>query len=288
MTRNFLCAILLGLAGQIYAQGNYPFCQILDRTDIPPWELHAGYVTREEVSEPGGDDLGIFEMKGRGGLAYYRTGYGDFDITSQFDIFAFMGDGGIDLPDQVASLNLNGSYIRRNEQGQAMKLDVAPGIYSDIEDLSADDFFVPMTLSGIQALNPQISGLLGIAVYPGFEREFDPRFGIRWVPSDSVAIDLMYPESKVTISPALGWDVYAGVKIHSFAQYQLEEDDEREALTYEETRFYVGLNQPYTDTVRIQYQIGIVSERSLDFVHQSDEMDVDDGYFLSIGLSGML
>jgi hypothetical protein len=281
-------ALPLLIVTSVGAQQDYPYCQILDRVDEPAWLVRGGYVTESDVDDPRGGKFSIFELRGGGGFAYFRTAIGDFDLGGQYDVLVFNDNSRMRLPDQVGALRLAASYIWRNQDAQAIKVDVWPGIYSDLEDLSRDDIYVPFAVSGIQAFNPRLSGVLGLALYPGFDREFDPRFGIRFVPHDDLVLDLMYPQSQVTFTPAMDWEIYAGFKVDRVSEYRLESGDRRKSLMYDETRIYFGLNTPLSETTRMMYHVGWIIDRSVDFDRMAGKTDVDDGYFVSVGIGGTL
>jgi hypothetical protein len=268
------------------AQGNYPFCQILDRVDAPPWEVHGGYLTSADVDEEGGDDFGILGVEGGGGLAYFQTGYGDIDLTGSYEVQAFTADGGIGLPDHLGAVALNGAYIWRNPDGRAVKVTASPGFRSDLEEMTSEAFYIPISFSVIRSFSPVLSGYIGVAVYPWYEQYFDPRFGIRWAIHESLLLDLMYPESKLSLSPEDGWDMYAGLRINNMPQWTIEDD--RESIMIDETRAYVGVNHPVTSELRMMYQVGLVFNRSVDFAKEQEESNVDDAFYVRVGVGGAL
>lgn len=276
------------LAGAAVAEEQYPYCQILDRVDEPAWQAHVGYVGQARVRDPHGQDVSMLNFKGGGGLYYWRTDAGDVDLSGAYDFTAFDGSGGVDLPNQVAALRLDAAYTWRQWDGSAVKVDLYPGVYSDLEDIGFDDLYMPFQVLGIQAFNPQLSGVFGVAIYPGFARSFDPRFGVRYAVSDELSVDLMYPESRVTYHPAAQWDVYAGLRNNPVAEYSLEDGDPRDAFQYDEARMYVGVNAPVNDLMRVMAQLGWTISRSVDFDRVQPARDVEDAFFVSLGVGGTL
>jgi hypothetical protein len=274
------------LPGLALGQGSYPFCQILDRVDSPPWEVHGTYVANAGVSGTGGDDFGILRINGGGGIGYYRTGIGDFDITGNYEAQFFSGDGGLDLPDLLGAASVKGSYVWRNADGQAYRLSASPGLRSDLREITMDAFYVPFEFMAIQSFSPDVSGQIGVAVYPWLEELFDPRFGIRWAIDETLVLDLMYPESKLVFTPVEGWDLYAGAKVDNTPEWTI--DDRRDHILLDETRAYMGLNHPVAPGLRMMYQVGYVFNRKVDFKDIQGESDVDDAIYLSVGLGGPL
>lgn len=274
------------LACDAWAQVDAPFCQILDRYDMPPWFAQAGYTAAAGVDE--GDEIAVLRLQGGGGLAYARTGIGDFDLTGRYRLDFLTDDGGLGLPDHYGAVWLGGSYILRRSDGYAGKLDIAPGLYTDFDDLSGDDVAFPFTVSLIRSVHEQLSVLAGLAVFPGFERSWDPRLGARWSPVSQLTFDLMYPESRVTLYPQEGWEVYAGVGLDRTSQFALDEDDEREALLLEETRWSLGLSHPLGDGLRMTWEAGLVMNRRLEFARHGSDRDVEDAYNFTVGIGAAL
>ena len=189
---------------------NYPFCQILDRVETPPWEVHLAYISEADVSGPAGDKFSIVRVDGGGGIGYYRTRSGDFDITGGYQLQWLTDDGGIGLPDNLAAVSINASYALRNPEGQALKLTLSPSLRNDLQEFGHGALTMPVEILGIQAFSPEVSGMIGVAFFPWYDHWFDPRFGLRIAPVDMLVIDLMYPESKIAITPVEGWDIYMG------------------------------------------------------------------------------
>ena len=248
--------------------------------------MRGTHVSEEQVE--GGDPIEIIGIAGRGGLAYVRTDAGDFDLTGTYELNFLTDDGGIDLPNQYGRAFVTGSYILRRADGISWKLDASPGLYSDFEDFSAEDFAIPFGASVIRAFSDQMSGIVGLAFYPGFERNIDPRLGLRWALMEQLTIDMMYPESRILFNPVEAWDVYASVHIDRVSEYTLEEDDNRDALLFEETRWAFGLRHPLGEDLRMTWEAGFLRNRSVDFAHHGEKRDIDDGIYFSVGVGAAL
>lgn len=274
----------LAVAGA-QAQGEYPFCQILDRVESPAWEAHGSYVLDVDVNDTG-EELGLLGLSGGGGIGYYRTPVGDLDVTGDYDLYMLSGDGGLDLPGQLAALRLNAALTMRNAEGQALRLTLSPGIYSDLDEDLWKSLYLPFAVEGIQAFTPEVSGVLGVSCYPGFDQALEPRFGIRWSVNEYLLIDLMYPESRVTVFPTEGWSMFAGAKSVQTPEWNI--DDDRGSVMLDELRGYIGVSHPLAEGFRLVYQAGLVVNREIDFDRHSPEYDMEDSMFLSVGVSGAL
>jgi hypothetical protein len=263
------------------------YCQILDQTDEPLWQVGAGYVTREKVRAPWGNDFGLVETQARSGIAYLPTAIGDFDLRGRYEGMFFAGSGGLDLPDFAGQLNLDARWIYRTEFGLAGRVGVEPGFYSDFEDLTQDDFFIPVKLAAIQALTPELSGLVGLDLYPGFDRTVYARAGVRWNVYDTVLVDLFYPESRVSYAPSDLLRFYAGMGIRSYPEFQLADGDERKRLRYDETRWYGGARFAMSDATHFFVEGGRSVDRSIRFEEAVQSGSVDNAFFCTVGLGGV-
>ena len=286
MTKRWMYLLTMLAATGARAQGDYAFCQILDRVDEPAWQAHGLYAFDADITQEGGDDLGFLNIRGGGGFGYWRSDYGDLDLGGTYDALMFTSDGGLKLPDMVGALALKASFTFRNDDGQGLRLTAAPGLYSDLGEIAFDSLYVPFSVEGIQAFTPEVSGVLGLAFFPGFDQFLDPRFGIRWSVSEYLLIDLQYPESRITVFPNVGWEMYLGIKSDQTAEWYL--DDDRGNLMMDEMRGYIGVSHPLTDQFRLMYQAGLIINREIEFEHGEQEFDVEDGMFFSVGIGGAL
>lgn len=284
-------AAVLGLAISLPAGtacADHPYCQILDRSEEPLWHAELGYVTREKVRTEGGDDFGLVEMAGGAGLVYLDTAPGTFDLRARLDTMTFIGDGDVDLPGQVGALRLDLKWTLRLPSGLSLQLSTFPGLYSDFRDVSGEDLFIPVGCSLLYAFAPQLSGIAGWVVYPGFTHVVDPRLGIRWGPNDFVLVDLFYPESRIILAPAETWRVFLGLRALLYPEYQLEKGDTRDRFMYDEWRWYGGLEFAMSETMWFLSQVGFVFNREIDFAENAPGADVDDALFLRVGVGGFL
>ncbi|HMP75886.1 MAG TPA: hypothetical protein PKE12_06285 [Kiritimatiellia bacterium] len=287
MRISVLMLMTLTAATIAQAQRSLPFCQFLDGAEAPSWEAHVSHTTDARVEAPEGRDVAIWSVGGGGGLYYWRTGSGELDLTGAYDLRAFDGSGGIALPDYAAALRLNAAFVMRNWDGSALRITAMPGIYSDLEDISFEDLGLPVEVAGIQAFNPQVSGLIGVALYPGFIRAFDPRFGIRYAPDETLRVDLMYPESRVIFRPA-AVELYAGLRHDAVNEFRLEEDDSRRRMALRETRAFTGVAWLLNDVLRMSVELGYAFNREVDFDKNAPGRDLEEAWQVRLGIGGAL
>ena len=264
-----------------------PYCQILDRTDNLSWQAVAGYVAEEDV-QGSGYNFGLVDVKVGAALAYYRTGIGDVDVKAGFDGFAILENGGLDLPQQVGALAADVQWVHRWMNGLAVQVEAWPGFYSDFEDLSGEDVFVPFEVAGVYAVNVNLAALAGARIYPDFDQTLVPHAGLRYALGNNLLLDLFYPDSRITFSPNETCDLYAGLGFRNYLEYQLEEGDPRNRLLLDEDRVYVGIDKAVSDQLQVMLQVGQVFNREIDFDSGTEAGgDVGDALFVRVGLGGL-
>jgi hypothetical protein len=209
-------------------------------------------------------------------------------LRSALELRAFTGDGGIGLPDQVGVLKLDVDFIHRTRGGFSLRLGLAPGLYSEFRNLSGRDFFIPFRVVAMRSFNPVCSGFLGAAVYPDFDHVVDPRVGLRWAVLEGLLLDLAYPESAVTVMPDGPLWVSAGLKVALYPEYQLEKDDPRERLLYDEKRWYGRVLLALSEATRFFVEAGQVFDREIAFAREAAASDLDDALYVKVGLGGFM
>lgn len=265
-----------------------PYCQILDHVVEPVWDASIGYITREDIERDGAGHFGIVELNAGSGLVYLETDQGTFDLRTSLELLVLTGDGDIALPDQVGSFTLDLHWILRFPSGFAVKLGAFPGFYSDFEDLSGKDLFIPLEVQAIQAFNESVSGMVGLALFPGFDRVVDPRVGLRWGIYDAWLVDLFYPESRIAFAPDRALQVYVGIYTRPQPEFQLQKDDDRDRFMFDETRWFVGLDRALSGLTQLQVRAGKVINRKIDFENNFRSADVEDAFYLTVGIGGTL
>jgi hypothetical protein len=265
---------------------SYPFCQYLDRNDEPYGEGFIGYTFQADVDAPDANPLGMVDFSAGGGFFYFETDIGEFDIRGDVDGMVFVDGGGLRLPNQVGTATLGLRYIWRDYSGLSLKVDTWPGIYSDWRDIDGGDLFMPFGFTAIWAINPELAALAGFEVYPEFQREVDPRIGLRWAPLENLVLDLAYPESKIAFAPNLEWDFYAGASMIKTMEWQLKRSDERDHMMIDENRVFAGVRKLLLNDLKLIFEFGQVFDHELDFT-EGPAVDIDDALYVRTGIAAV-
>lgn len=284
-----IALLLLASARALAAPGReVPFCQFLDAADEPAWRAAAHLTSSADVQGDQGRAYSVLRVTGGGGLYFAEAPGGALQLGGAYAVHAFEGNGGVNLPDAVADLHLEAGYQWRNWDGRSLEVSARPGFYGEVAAWESSALRIPFDVIGYQALSPRLSGRLGVAVYPGFTRSFDPRFGLRYALADEWTAELGYPASGVTWRDRAGREAYVTLRNDPINEFWLESGDERRAFRFEETRLVLGTAAPLGGTWRLGVEAGYVFQRSVDFARVEPNRSVEDAWVVGLGLSGAL
>ncbi len=262
------------------------YCVLLDHYDEPVWSSYAGHVDRSRGD--GFKSLGQWELGAHTGLFYAHTAFGEWDLRGGIDSIFFTGKGQHRLPDHLAAVRLDVDGTWRLAGDNALRLGFAPGFYSEIHKARSDHLFYPFRVHGIRAFTGDLSGLLGMDFYPGFDRWYNPRLGVRWMISDFLMLDAFYPKTEMVFRPAMAWTTRIGMEFEEVWEYRLKSRDDRKGLRMKGTRIYAGVEYEMINQVAWILQIGRMVDRSMQFRRNYPTLEINDAYFIRFGLGGML
>lgn len=293
MKRGLLASILLlSLCATGHARiswGGGGKCQILDKGPLPLYTLSGTYVLESDFE--GGTDTGLFEVNASWGCAYFTDVFGgDIDTHFRLGSVFFLQTASLDLPESVTEVSFDLAWINRLQNGMSIVVGLTPGIYSDLETLDGDGFFIPIRVAGVKTFTPRVSAIAGLEYRAGFDRELFPILGIEWEPDRTFRIEAGLPESLIRWKPDDVWAIYAKF-VWSNISYNLRDrdNDNREQLTLEDYRTMFGLQRMMDDRVGLFCEAGNIYNRSIAFERSNDssiELDIGKSKFLRIGLGG--
>lgn len=266
--------------------GQAPANPFLDEVAEPAWSVRLDYVDRAKVEGPDVERYSLATVEGGGGLFFSEAPGGEVECSGSYAVTTLSGGDRLDLPDAVADLHLTAGYLWRSWDGRALRLRVQPGYYGEWGAGVGDAFRLPFEVVGLQALHPKLAGMMGVAVYPGFTRNFDPRFGVRYLFSETWSADLMYPESRLRGRWPGGGELYVLYRNDPINEFWLDGDDPRESFRWEESRLAVGGGLPLGRWLRLLLEAGYVFNRSVDFGDGASARGVDESLFVSAGCGG--
>ncbi len=240
------------------------------------------------MEAPGGHAFSALGIHGGGGLFFAEAPGGSVEVGGAYAGYLYEGDGGVKIPDQVLDLHLDAAYVWRHWDGRSLLLRIQPGLYGEASAMDLEAFHMPFEVTGVQALSPRLSGLLGVVIYPGYARAFDPRFGVRYALSDTWSVDLQYPESRLLWRSLAGAEAYALIRNDPINEFWLDGDDPRQTYQFEESRAALGCVLPLGDFLRLRLEAAYLFNRSVDFAREMPPRSVEEGLLLGVGLGGSL
>lgn len=281
--------LLAGAVAALADARKAPYCHYLDEADEPAWEVRGGWISSARVEGPGGQSFSVAGVQGGGGLYFGEAPGGAVELSGYYGGLFHDGDGGIGLPEAVMDLHLQAGYVWRHWDGRSLRLRAEPGFYGEVEALGdTAPLRVPFEVLGLQALGPRLSGQFGVAVYPGFTRAFDPRFGLRYALTDAWSVDAGYPESRLRWRDAAGAEAYVYLRNQPVQEFWLEDGEARRTFRFEDTRLCAGWAGPVASGLRLRLEAGWVFNRAVDFARGAAARSVEDGWLVSAGLGGAL
>lgn len=259
-------------------------CQILDKALKPVYEIGQTYVFSGDLGGEGRTSL--METDADWEFAYFKDVlFGDIDISlSALNVqFLDTADVTVDLPRQLTSIEIDVGWTWRSADGVACQLRVAPGIYSTLEEVNSDLFMMPFSCSMIRSFAPDLSGVIGVEIRPGFERSIIPIIGLEWEANEVLRVSARLPEARVTCFFARDWSSYLGLDWQSMS-YLLH--DGRDLVTMEDFRAYLGVSYRVSYDFRITAEVGGAIDRSLKFDPPDDSTTIGDAMFMRFALGG--
>jgi len=214
-------------------------------------------------------------------------------IGFTFDRFDFGGTGGDPIPDTLQQTSLNIGFDVELSDKWIMRIEAAPGIYSDLEDISITDFNVPVIVGFSYIVDANLQWVFGISA--DFRRDIPvlPGAGVRWQFADDWVLNFIFPKPRLEYSFDPAWTVYVGgeVKGGSYAYGKREGTRigqpqlDNEIVEFMEARLGGGLEYKINPAVGIHAEGGAVVFRQFNF--EDDDLTVHASQpapYVSIGL----
>jgi len=256
----------------------------------PIYKLVAGPVAPAHIQRHG--RTAVFEVQGDWAFAYlWDILAGDIDASVRLRSFFFTDSAELPLPDQVVSIGVDAGWTWRYTNGIGLRLRAAPGIYSDLEGVGMDVFYMPVSVVVGKAYEEVIFAFGGLELRPRFERVIMPILGMDWQLNETLKLRLGLPESRLTCQLLPVWSVYAAAQWQSLT-FTIDDAGHwhREQMTIEDIRAYVGTKLAISDQLALTGDLGVVVDRHFEFDVSPDrkgrDLDVDGALFARFGLEG--
>ncbi len=181
----------------------------------------------------------------------------------------FSPPAGAPIPSELTALALKLGYNRQLNPAWALRLELDPGLYSDLRDLDGGDFNAPGSLRLVRTVSREFQWLIGLDVDL---RSGTPALGgggARWQITPDCTLLLVVPSPRVewTVSPALA--LFVGADYRSGA-YRVADDFGRrharpeldaQIVDYREISATAGLRWQLTPAVAVHAAAGWMFDR---------------------------
>lgn len=130
-------------------------------------------------------------------------------IGATWKRFDFSGSRA-DVPESLTGLALKLGYARPLSPRWSLRAEIDPGLYSDFDDVSGDDFNAPFGLRALYAVSRELQWGFALFVDPRSSRPVVGGVGVRWQfsPDWTLLAFLPAPRVEYTVSPT--FSVFAG------------------------------------------------------------------------------
>lgn len=236
-------------------------------------------------------DATIVELDADHALAYFHTPRGSVDLRLRVHFAAIPDATELELPTTLLHLAPEIGWTIRPENDTALRLRAAPGIYSDLDALRGRSFNMPLRIALLQGFTPDLAGILGAEMRPGFHTPVMPLIGVSWTPAANLRIDAQLPESRVMWSAVPDWSTAFGLVWQSRGFALTDDDDrDRDDVTLEDWRAYIEAARHVNIDFSVSARLGFVFNRRVVFGDGADGLpessELDNHWFIAVGCAG--
>jgi len=171
------------------------------------------------------------------------------------------------------------------------RLEVLPGVYSDFQDVSGDDFNAPFNIEVSYAIGPNL--LVGGQLNVNARRDalILGAVGVRWRFADDWLLSLWFPRPRIEFSPLENVTLFAGANFIS-GTFVVSEDFGRDhnqpaldgqAVDFQEIRVGAGFRYTIRKKLAVEISAGLTVDRRYDFHERNLEFKSDVAPYLQIG-----
>lgn len=295
LARSLLCTALAGAAVLPCALGQFTPMQPGAKDEIR-YGAEVSYAARSDVA------LGSRELGEIDTLAYRVSFTPAFRVSEDYFWYAGIDFQNLrfDVPDQAPlPESLYGVSLRLGNQWQfapkwTLHLQVSPGLYSDLEDISWGDFNLPGLAVFEYAPNRDLQWFFGAHVNVRRDAPVIPAVGARWRFSEDWTLLLVYPVPRIEYRLSDQWTLHAGVELIRSA-YRVGEDFgdgvgepvlNNEEVSYNDWRVGAGARWRLLPNLTLGLESGWMVDRRFHFDEEEMLVNGDGAPFVRLGLNG--
>lgn len=217
-----------------------------------------------------------------------------YNVGVDYERWGFSMTPGLDAPNTLQGVSLVLGNRWKFADKWTLNLTARPGLYSDFEDISGDDFSVPATVLFSYDLNPQWQLIFGANFQSGRDIPVLPAIGAVWKPTEQWTVALTLPRPNVTYAFDDKLAVFVGGELAGGAYTVGDEFGTRlgdptlngERLTYREIRAGAGFRYDVSRKLRLEVEGGWVIDRRFVYEDRDLQFNGDGAPYVRIGLTG--
>ena len=211
-----------------------------------------------------------------------------FSIDYKYNQFTIKNNNTED-DDDVHNISLSALYVR--EQGKQRHIfSIAPGLYSDMKEVTADDVDVTAMYNFIYSKSNWLQWIAGM----GYSRSFGDPTAFPIVnaviqPNEHWQLTLGFPKTTVSFAPSNNWHSYAKLQPNG-GKWNLDAEGSDDVnLIYSSFEFLAGVERRLAKNLWLGIEAGQSFARELEFSHSSSnrvlgEVDIEDASFFALYL----
>jgi hypothetical protein len=178
-----------------------------------------------------------------------------------------------DVPESLSSAALKLGYTRKLSPEWQLWAEIDPGLYSDFEDVSSDDFNVPFGLRAIYAASRDVQWGFALFADPRGSTPVVGGIGVRWkfAPDWTLLAFLPEPRIEYAVSPELSLYAVANIRggtfrvAEDFGRRRGRPELDNQDLDFREIGAGVGARWKLSPTVSLNASVGWMIDRRFEF-----------------------
>lgn len=219
----------------------------------------------------------------------YSWGVGGRWDHARFDVPA-----GMPAPEHGYALALGVTSNWRFAEKWSLRTDLRPGLYTDFEDLSGDDFNVPFTVILGHQLNRELTLVAGLNANLRSDLPLVGGPGLIWRFAEGWRLFATPPKPQVEYSPNDKLTLFAGAELkgivfrvaENFGDGYGEPALNNDTVSYRELRAGGGARWQFSRALQLTVEGGYAWDRRFQFNRSNVLLNGDGAPYLGIALSG--
>ena len=206
----------------------------------------------------------------------------------------FSPPAGAPIPTELTALALQLGYSCQLNPAWALRLEIDPGLYSDLRDLNGSDFNAPCSLRLVRTVSREFQWLIGLDVDLRSGTPVMGGGGARWQITPNCTLLLVVPSPRVewTVSPSLALFVGAGYRSSAyrvaddFGRRHARPELDAQIVDYREISAGAGLRWQLTPAVAVHAGAGWMFDRRFQYADRNLLLNGDGAVTAQLTVTG--